>query len=249
MGFFTDIFTKKSKLTPLDYSVLGCDVHSHLIPGIDDGAKTLADSMELLSNFNHFGYKKVITTPHIMSDYYKNNPVNIGAGKVLVKNEIELTQGLEMQFEAAAEYYLDGDFYEKIEKEPLLTFGDKHLLFEMPFVSEPNMLADAIFKLQTMGYKPILAHPERYSFWHRTKNKYEEMLDKGVILQLNITSLSGTYGPAVKATAEWLIEEKMIGLLGSDCHHVGHIRLMEEVRTNPHLHKVINQGELLNFTL
>jgi len=223
-------------------------VHSHLIPNIDDGAKSLEDSMNLISSFVEFGYKKLVTTPHIMSDYYRNNAQNIGAGKVLIQNEIK-NLGLNIQFEAAAEYYLDGDFHEKIGKEKLLTFGDNYLLFELPFVSEPSMFNDTVFRLQTSGYKAILAHPERYSFWHKTKEKFEELYDRGVILQLNITSLSGTYGPEVKKIAEWLIDKEMIGLIGSDCHHTGHIQLLEDLRVNPYLHKLIEKGNLLNHKL
>jgi protein-tyrosine phosphatase len=249
MGIFDWIFPKKSKLAPIDLGLLKTDVHSHLIPAIDDGSKSLEDSISLLKKFSEFGYKKVITTPHIMSDYYKNNPNNIGAGKEMVLNEIAKTEGLDIAFEAAAEYYLDGDFHEKIGKENLLTFGNKHILFELPFVSEPTIFNDATFKMQTNGYRPILAHPERYTFWHKNKEKYQEIFDKGVILQLNITSLSGTYGPGAKQVAEWLIDEEMIGLVGSDCHHEGHIALINDLRTNPYLHKVIEQGGLLNFSL
>ena len=156
---------------------------------------------------------------------------------------------IEIDFEAAAEYYLDENFEQKIESGELLTFGDKYVLFELPFMSEPPNLDATIFSLQTNGYKPILAHPERYGFWYNDFNRYLEMKDKGVHLQLNILSLIGHYSPETKKISERLIDEGLISFLGSDCHNVGHQQLIEIARTKPYLHTLIESGSLLNHTL
>lgn len=248
MGLFSGLFKKKPKLPPADLSILGTDVHSHFIPGIDDGAKTIDDSVELIAAFKEFGYSKVITTPHVMSDYYRNTPEIILGGLEKVREALK-NYNIDIEIEAAAEYYLDADFEEKISAKELLTFGDNYVLFELPFVSEPSIMNTAIFSMQTAGYRPIMAHVERYPFWHHDWNKYVELYDKGVILQLNIGSLTGAYGPEVKKIAEKLVDEDMIGLLGSDCHHSRHVQMIEHSRTLPHVHKLIEREHLLNKRL
>ena len=247
MGLFSGIFGKK-KLPPVDYGVLECDVHSHFIPGIDDGAKTMEDSLELLGAMQAFGYRKVITTPHVMSDFYKNTPEIILGGLEKVR-EAAKQAGLTIEIDAAAEYNVDSDLEEKINNKDILTFGDNYVLFEMPFSAEPSNLKNCIFAFQTNGYKPVLAHVERYNFWHGKWDKIEGMLDRGVKLQLNINSLSGAYGPGVRKMGEELIEKGLIDLVGSDCHHVGHIQLMKETSTRPYLHKLLESTSLINQQL
>lgn len=248
MSFFKRLFGGEKVLNEADYSVLKTDVHSHFIPGIDDGAKTLEDSIELIKGMQALGYKKVITTPHVMSDYYKNTPDIILGGLETVKAELR-KQNIDIEIEAAAEYNVDSEFEPKILEKKLLTFGDNYVLFEMPFSEEPSNLKNCIFSMQTNGYKPILAHVERYAFWHGNWEKIESMKDRGVKLQLNINSLSGQYGPGVKKMAKELIDRDWIDLLGSDCHHVGHINLMKRVSTMPYLHKILKSGKLINSKL
>lgn len=248
-GKITQIFKKSEKLVdPIDLSVLGVDVHSHFIPGIDDGAQNMDESLELLREMKALGYQKVITTPHVMSDYYRNTPEIILSGRDDLRKAAE-NEGIEIDIDCAAEYYLDADFMAKIKAKELLTFGDKYVLFELPFLSEPPNLAEVVFEMQLAGYKPVLAHPERYAFWHLQFDKYQQMFDKGVILQLNINSITGHYSPEVKAISKKLIEAELIGLLGSDCHHVRHVNLMKHARQFQPLHKLIQSGNLLNATL
>ena len=151
--------------------------------------------------------------------------------------------------EAASEYYLDFDFERKLDEEKLLTFGDKYLLFEISYMNPPDNLFHVIFKMQTLGYKPVLAHPERYNFWHQDFDKYQDFVDKGILLQMNFNSLSGYYSMATKMVAEKLIEKDMISFLGTDCHHIGHIDLMKKVVYEPHLKQLVESGKLLNHTL
>ena len=249
MGIFS-IFKKKSKrlTTPVDMSVLGCDIHSHLVPSIDDGSKSVEDSVNMISQFVEFGYKKIITSPHIMGDGYRNTPETILGGLEKVKLALK-ENNINVEMSAAAEYYVDYDFERKLDTEELLTFGNKYLLFEVSYLHPPDNLNNVIFKMQTQGYKPVLAHPERYNFWHREFDKYESFVDKGVLLQLNINSLTGYYSIPTKKIAEQMIDKNMISFVGSDCHHVGHLNLMKEVIYEPHLLKLIESGNLLNNKL
>lgn len=232
----------------MNLGVLKTDVHSHFIPGIDDGAQTLEDSLTLIKAMKDFGYTKVITTPHIMGDTYKNGRHNILPGLETVRKGLK-TELPEMKIEAAAEYYIDADLEEKIRAKDMLTFGKNHVLFEMPFVSEPINLGNVIFELQLGTYKPVMAHVERYPFWQNQFNKIIDLRDKGVMIQVNISSLTGYYSPGAKRIAERLVDEKMIDFLGSDCHHTGHIELIKQATYLPYLKKAIEQCELLNTTL
>ena len=255
MNFLKNIFHKKQIFPAADLSILKVDVHSHLIPGIDDGAKTMKDSLNLIRAFKEFGYKKLITTPHIMADQYRNTPEIISGGLEKVRMELK-NQNLEMELDAAAEYYIDHEFLKLIEEKKLLSFGDiqsrqagKYVLVEISFFSEPPMLKEALFNLQIAGYKPVLAHAERYGFWHNSYEKFEDMKARGALLQLNIGSLPGYYSPETKKIAERLIDDGMYDLIGSDCHHLGHIELMKTCQTEEYLHKILSSGKLLNSTL
>jgi protein-tyrosine phosphatase len=248
MGLF-NLFKKNTRLQiPANLSVIGCDIHSHFIPGIDDGSKTIEDSVQMIGEMYALGYKKVITTPHIMGDFYRNTPEIILSGLEKVRAALK-EANIPVTIEAAAEYYLDYDLERKLDEEKLLTFGNNNLLFEVSYLNAPENLFHFIFRLQTMGYQPILAHPERYNFWHSNFSKYEALIEKGVKLQLNINSLSGYYSLATKKIAEQLIDRDMISYIGSDCHHMGHIKLIKDVIYENHLKKLMDSGKLLNNAL
>ena len=248
MGILKNIFSKKSKLESIDLSILGTDLHSHLIPGIDDGSKDMEDTINMLKEFIGLGFKKVITTPHVMSDFYKNTPEIILGGLKDVRDEIK-KQGLEIEIEAAAEYYLDYHLEELIKAKNILTFGENHVLFELSFSNEPQRIKEIIFEFQTNGYRPIMAHFERYPYYFNQWQTIEDYRNRGCLIQLNINSLSGQYGPGVKKMAEEMINRGYVDVIGSDCHHLGHLELIKGLRTNPFLHKVIKENDLLNFKL
>jgi protein-tyrosine phosphatase len=248
MGFFSNIFSKKVVLPPADLSVLKTDIHSHFLPRLDDGSQSSKETIELLKKMEDFGYKKVITTPHVMSDYYKNTSQGIKESLEKLQPKL-IDAGVKIKIEVAAEYYLDDFFSQKIDNKDLLTFGDNYVLFELPFVSEPRSLHDDIFKMQMAGYKPVLAHPERYSFWYKNFESFEKLKDKGVYFQLNINSLSSHYPPETKKTAEKIAQAGMINFLGSDCHNIHHVDWMNEAIKEPIIHQLIESGEMLNATL
>lgn len=245
MGIFQNLFKKQPKLDPIDLSILGTDLHSHLIPGIDDGSKSLEETLALLKKFSDLGFKKVITTPHVMNDFYKNTPEIILGGLEKVRDAIK-ENNIPIEIEAAAEYYLDFHLNPMIEEKSMLTFGDNYVLFELSFTNEPPRIKETVFNMITEGYKPILAHVERYPFYINQWDKIEDYINRGVKLQLNINSLSGQYGPQVKKMAEQLIEKDYIDVIGSDCHHMGHLEMIDSLRTNPHVHKIVSKTNLLN---
>lgn len=220
-------------------------MHSHLIPGIDDGSQSLEQSIEIIRAFKSLGYQKIITTPHIMCDYYKNTPEIILGG--LEKLKAELTRlNISIEIEAAAEYNLDDGLEKIIDDKQLLTFGNNHVLFELPFMQEPQNFQEIVFKFQTNGYKPILAHPERYSYWYKNFDKYEELRAKGILLQLNLLSLTGHYSPETKKIAERMVDAGLVDFVGTDCHKIEHLAILEKYANSKYFNLLANNHQLMN---
>ena len=242
-------FSKKKielELDPLDFSVLKTDIHSHFIPGIDDGSPDMETTISLIKEMQGLGFKKVITTPHVMSDFYKNSSDIILKGLTDIRSELKV-QNINMEIEAAAEYYIDYDFEQKIGKEKFLTFGDNYILVELSFMEAPKNLFDIIFKLQLEGYKVALAHPERYAFF--TMDDYEELVNRGVLLQINWLSIIGYYSPQIEQKTKDLISADMVSFIGSDCHNMNHAELYKKCQTKKAWHDLNNSSKLLNNTL
>jgi tyrosine-protein phosphatase YwqE len=224
------------------------DIHSHLLPGIDDGVTDLDEALEVIKGFANLGYRKLITTPHIMADFYKNTPEIIKDKLKLVQNALS-EQQINIELQAAAEYYLDEHFLTLIEADsPLLTFGKNYVLFETSFISKPLYLKEVIFKLQTNGYSPVLAHPERYLYLHDDKTLLQEIYDSGVLLQLNLSSIDGYYSKQVRNMARYLINNKMISLFGSDCHNSRQLIAFEHALKNNFMDS-LRENTLLNNKL
>ncbi len=235
-----DFFKKKKDLLPLvNFSVIGTDMHSHFIPSIDDGSDSVATSVALIKGLMALGYKNIITTPHVMSDHYPNSSADILDGLEKVKKGL-ITEGVNINVHAAAEYYLDEYFLALLEKEPLLTLWDNYILVEMSFYSPPRGWEDYFFKIALKGYQPILAHPERYPYFHKSYVEYAEIREKGVALQLNVLSLIGYYGEAVKKTAFRLLDDKLIDFLGTDMHHVRHLETVTNQLQNLDIQRIIS---------
>ncbi|MGY8988595.1 MAG: tyrosine-protein phosphatase [Flavobacteriales bacterium] len=237
---------KEKACEVLDFSVLKTDIHSHFIPGIDDGAPDMEASIPLIKKMQELGFSKVITSPHVMSDFYQNSSETILNGLADVRAELKV-QNINMEIEAAAEYYIDYEFEQKIGKEKFLTFGDNYILVELSFMEAPRNLFDIIFKLQLEGYKVVLAHPERYNYY--SIKDYEELISRGVLLQINLLSLIAYYSPQIKKKTEALINSGMVSLVGTDCHNMNHAELYEKCQTQKAWHDLVNSGMLLNNTL
>lgn len=221
-------------------------MHSHLLPGIDDGVKSPEEAFEVIAQLMELGYKKLVTTPHVMTDYFGNTTESVEAAYRAFLPAVKARYPA-LHFEAAAEYYLDDTLITLTsERKPLLTFGDKLLLFETNMISEPLQLKEFIFSVTLQGYKPVLAHPERYQYM--TLEKAEDLRNRGVRLQLNLLSLIGHYGPPVQRLAEKLITRGWVDLLGTDCHNLDHARLLRAAMRTTAYRKALDLP-LLNHAL
>lgn len=218
MFFFNKPKPNLADLIPDGY----VDIHSHLLPGIDDGAKDQHHSVKLINSLREYGFSEFITTPHVLTGVWNNTREGITAKqestKVLLKE-----QGILNPFKAAAEYIMDDAFTQLFKSEPLLTLNENYVLVEMSYINAPIQLYDIIYELQVAGYKPVLAHPERYLFYHKRFEEYYKLKKAGCKFQINLSSVTGYYGKEVLTAAQRLIEEGLIDFTGSDVHHERHV--------------------------
>jgi protein-tyrosine phosphatase len=242
------LFKKKDakKTVDFNYSSVMVDMHSHVLPGIDDGAETPEESIVLIKKMMELGIKKIIATPHVMIDYYRNDDKSIGNALAILKEELN-NQNIDIEISAAAEHYFDESFEKRIDDRLVFTMGDNYVLFEISFISQPQNLIQIIQKMLDMGYKPILAHPERYNYMDVEQLKRIRMM--GCNLQLNTISLTGYYGKPTKALAEELVDNQMIDFISSDMHHPRHAQALEDALKLPYLRKLLFDYPLKNVLL
>jgi tyrosine-protein phosphatase YwqE len=229
-----------------DYSSIMVDMHSHVLPGIDDGAQTPAESIVLIKKMMELGIKKIIATPHIMADYYRNTAETINESLAILKAELEKEQ-IDILIEAAAEHYFDETFEDRIDNKRLMTMGDNYVLFEFSFISKPPNAVPVIQKLKELGYKPILAHPERYPYMD--VEQLRSLREWGLNLQLNSISLTGYYGKDAKKIAESLIDAQLIDFISSDMHHPRHAQAFKDVLRTAYMEKLLFDYPLKNIML
>ncbi|WP_245327393.1 tyrosine-protein phosphatase [Hymenobacter fodinae] len=227
-------------------------MHSHLLPGLDDGAETLEQSVELVRAMQQLGYRKLVMTPHIMGDFYRNTPESVRGALGALRNAVKAAGITGIGLECAAEYYLDEWFGQKLDaKEALLSFGGdkRYVLVETSYINEPFNFADTMFQLKAHGYQPVLAHPERYTYMYGRFEQLESIRESGVLLQLNLNSIVGYYSAGAKRVAEKMIDAGMVDMLGTDAHHIKHVEtLRSKVLLSGYLQKVLSLP-LLNSTL
>ncbi|NML19590.1 hypothetical protein HHL16_01835 [Pseudoflavitalea sp. G-6-1-2] len=242
------IFKKKQKGV-VDLSEIATDMHSHLLPGIDDGSPDTTVSAELIAGLQDLGFSRLVTTPHILWDMYKNTNETIATAKEELR--ISMTDTSHPPLKAAAEYYLDDHMDELLRNDsPLLTIRDNWVLVEFSFLVPPMDLKEKLFALQIKGYQPVLAHPERYTYLSGNKGMYDELKSAGCYFQLNLLSLTNYYGKVANELAQYLLKKQFVDLLGTDLHHHRHL---EALRSSPQLTDIAKQlldaGRLLNPTI
>lgn len=230
-------------------TALKADMHSHLLPGIDDGSPDIPTSIRLIKGMMSLGYSKLITTPHIMWDMYKNTHEIILDKLELLRNAVK-EEGLNVEINAAAEYYLD-DHAEKLIQSgtKLLTVSGNMVLVEFSLAYPSRSLKDILFELQMQNYQPIIAHPERYLYLEKNKDFYEELKDIGCLFQLNLLSIAGYYGKSANELALHLIKKEYYDLVGTDLHGDRHLDAMYDGSYMATLTKLLETGRIRNAEL
>ncbi len=223
MSFLSKKEVPLHEIIPDDY----VDIHSHLLPAIDDGVKTIYQSAYILEQFEKFGIKKVITTPHVIQEVWPNSSQTI---KNSVKELQEVLPPLgitKITLRASAEYMMDDLFYSRIKDNDILPLHKNYILVEMSTFSPPINLNEILFEIKLAGYIPVLAHPERYTFYQNDLKKYHQLKETGFLFQVNLLSLSGFYGEKIKAFAYKMVNQGYIDFTGTDVHNYHQLQLLE----------------------
>ncbi|PST84768.1 histidinol phosphatase [Pedobacter yulinensis] len=236
-------FSKKEKVTDLTW--LGVDMHSHLVPGIDDGTANTEEALIYLEQLRDLGLSKFICTPHVFTELYPNTPETISTAFSHLQ-QAAIKQHFNAPLAAAAEYMIDDTFR---VTDNLLCLHERYLLVEMSYLSEFPNIDQIIFDLHIAGYKPVLAHPERYVFYYRDRSRLSRLKEIGCLFQLNLLSVLGYYGPEAKNQAKYLLENKLYDLAGTDLHHERHLRVLSEGVRSGKLHELIGHYAFRNQEL
>lgn len=225
-------FFSKKKAAPLyaQFTWLSQDIHSHLLPGIDDGSPNVETSIDLLRSLSDAGINKFICTPHIIGDMYRNTPETINNALAKLKTAVAKT-GMNLEISAAAEYMLDDHFMELLRrKQGLLTLKGNYVLTELSYSTSPNNLEQISFEIITNNYQPLMAHPERYPYYHKNYDAYTRLKELGFLLQVNLLSLTGYYGKTVAKAAKFILDNNLAEFVGTDLHHSNHLAALTTPR-------------------
>ncbi|WP_375241254.1 tyrosine-protein phosphatase [Polaribacter sp.] len=232
-------FFKKKEIPLTDFFTNNfVDIHSHLLPGIDDGAKNIDNSVELILKMYSYGIKNFITTPHVLGDVYPNSSETIKSKLEEVRIALNNKGYSDIKINAAAEYMMDEQFIDRLKANDILTLKGNYILVEMSYFNAPINLYDVLFDIQLKGYKPVLAHPERYNFFHNDIQNYHKLKKAGCLFQLNLLSLTEQYGKNVQKISNELLKQNLYDFVGSDTHHKNHLQLLKKIGTQKNLKKI-----------
>ena len=228
MSFFS--FKKKAPLYR-GFSWLSQDIHSHLLPGIDDGSPDIDTSLEILRSLSEAGIQKFICTPHVIGDMYRNTPETIHDALDRLQKALR-QKGMTMEISAAAEYMLDDHFMELLRsKQPLMKLTKNYILTELSYSTAPEKLEEISFEINTNNYLPLMAHPERYPYYHHNYDAYSRLKELGFLLQVNLLSLTGYYGKTVAKAAKFILDNNLADFVGTDLHHYRHLDVLTDAKS------------------
>jgi protein-tyrosine phosphatase len=244
MSNMFSLFKNKQVRTGKDnYFPISLDIHSHILPGIDDGSPDIATSIELVKGLMELGITRSIATPHIISDMYRNDAESIKASLMVLKKELA-SQNIKFEVSAAAEYMMDAYFFELLQRKiKLLTIRDNIILTEFSYATMPHSPEQMSFAIITEGYKPILAHPERYPYYYHDHSIYHHLKDLGFLLQVNLLSISGYYGKEAARAANYMFKHGLVSYLGTDLHHDRHLEGLQQGLRKDVFRKVLADKE------
>ncbi len=236
----------KSKVDPI-FEILGVDMHNHLLPGVDDGSKSIEMTMSCIRTMWEVGYKKIYVTPHFQFPRFPNDEEDIKQ-RYLEMCKVIRGEGIEMELiGVGGEYRIDDSFEQRANKNRFLTIGkEEYVLLELS-LHHPRMgFEQTIYDLQMQDREVILAHPERYVYLDNNSKQLEKLKDQGVLFQCNVLSLSGFYGREAKRKALDMIDRGWIDFLGTDMHNEVYAKALRDATKSRTLWKVLEKYEFMN---
>jgi protein-tyrosine phosphatase len=223
-----EFFSKKKFL--IDYLENFVDMHNHILPGIDDGSKTVEESIALIKSFSEFGVQNFIATPHIMDNYYPNTSETIHSSLDELKKGLFDNELKHISFDVAAEHMIDANFESLLDRSEMMPLRKNYLLVEMSYLQPSINFEEAIQKIASKRYFPILAHPERYNFLQLKSSEYKKYKKQGILFQMNLLSLSEFYGRDVQKKALHLLDEGLIDFVASDVHNMNQLQSLRDIK-------------------
>ena len=241
------LFNRKKDTEDFNYFPLKTDIHSHILPGIDDGSPDIDTSIRLIEGLMKLGVKKSIATPHIIGDLYRNNAETINNALNSLNEELRIRK-IDFEVKAAAEYMLDSYFFELLTQDKkILTLKDNIILTEFSYAAMPDDPGKHSFAIQMAGYSPILAHPERYPYYYNNYKMYHRLVELGFMLQLNLLSLTGYYGKEAMKASHYMLKNELISFVGTDMHHERHLMVLSDKRSHREFHRHLSHRNWNDF--
>ena len=237
---------KRPKIDSAKSLNISGDMHSHILPGLDDGSPDIASSIELAKGMYALGIRRVIATPHVIGDMYRNTPETINTALQLLQTALQ-EEKIDIELSAAAEYMLDDHFINLLRKKEILPLYKNVILTEMSYASPTGNLEDIAFEIITSGYQPIMAHPERYFYYHRNYENYYRLKELGFLLQVNLLSITGYYGSPVAKAAKYILEKGLADFVGTDMHHTRHLNTLSDTHNISHIVRHLGEKTYNNF--
>ena len=226
------------------------EIHCHLLPNIDDGVTSFEESIQTISQMKQLGYEKIIITPHYIhgTKYNCNNKEKLNLLDQL-KNKLQKKE-IDVELYLGNEVFIDEDLSKHLDEEQICTINNSRYLFiELPRNDQIVKLNDIIFGLKNKNITPILAHPERYSFIKEDVSLLEDLIHRGVLLQVNFESINGKYGKEAKKVAQYIFKNNLASFIGGDVHHENSLFFKDYEKTKKKIIKIIKEekwNELIN---
>lgn len=223
------------------------DIHCHVLPGVDDGSPDLETSLALVEAQERMGIKRVFASPHVTLGVFENTPETIAGPREELRKALA-EKGVSVELNNHAEYRIDDFSLAQIDSPQVMKLPGDYVMIENPFSSEPGLLDKIVFDLQVKGFRPVLAHPERYSYYYRRPERYQQLHDAGLLFQVNVLSLAEAYGKEQRKTGEYLIDKSLVDFLGTDMHNMRHVEIIDRyLRSRAAAsHRRSLEGRLLN---
>jgi tyrosine-protein phosphatase YwqE len=241
-----NLFKKNNQVNVLNTLNITTDIHSHILPGLDDGSPDIASSIELVKGMYALGIRRAVATPHIIGDMFRNTPEKINHALEVLKAACR-QQEIEIELSAAAEYMLDDHFMNLLKKKEILSVYNNVILTEMSYASPTGNLEEMAFEIITSGYQPIMAHPERYFYYHMDYENFFRLKELGFLLQVNLLSLTGYYGSPVAKAAKYILDKGLADFVGTDMHHTRHLNTLSDKHHISHIHHHLGEKVYNNF--
>jgi len=240
-----ELFTKKE---PNILKYLNADVHTHLLPGVDDGVRDFETALSCINEMKRNGINKIYITPHFQTHRFKNDEDDIKYRFDELQKQLgEYVSDIELQL--AGEYLIDSGFEERLKTKNLLAINDKYLLVEFSFNQSMLGMEELFFEIQMKGYEVILAHPERYHYLNQDSKLLNNLKEQGVYFQSNIMSFGGFYGSESMKRAYQYVDKGWINFLGTDIHGKKYRDALVDVCKKSKFQKLLKKNTFLNNQL